>query len=107
MRASRREAHVRRWMALLALLPLATTLSPMPVSAQLSVPPGLACTPASSGLIVCTAKVPSWDGIPLDVDVTLPAGPVRPPPVIVMLHGYANQKTEWESSSAGSSNPDK
>jgi predicted acyl esterase len=94
-------------MALLALLPLATTLSPMPVSAQLSVPPGLACTPASSGLIVCTAKVPSWDGIPLDVDVTLPAGPVRPRPLIVMLHGYANQKTEWESSSAGSSNPDK
>ncbi|MHB1537400.1 MAG: CocE/NonD family hydrolase [Solirubrobacteraceae bacterium] len=47
-----------------------------------------------------TQRVPSWDGVPLDVNVTLPnpaehgAGPY---PTIVMLHGYGGSKTELES----------
>lgn len=43
--------------------------------------------------------VPSFDGVPLDVDVTLPAassGP-GPYPTIVMLHGYGDDKTSFES----------
>jgi fermentation-respiration switch protein FrsA (DUF1100 family) len=47
--------------------------------------------------------VPSWDGVPLDVDVTLPAGKTHgkrahaPYPTIVMLHGYGGDKTDFES----------
>jgi predicted acyl esterase len=46
-----------------------------------------------------TTRVPSWDGVPLDVDVTLPPesdGP-GPYPTIVMLHGYGSTKTNFES----------
>ncbi|MGB7588669.1 MAG: CocE/NonD family hydrolase, partial [Solirubrobacterales bacterium] len=42
--------------------------------------------------------VPSFDGVPLDVDVTLPSKEHRAPyPTIVMLHGYGGDKTDFES----------
>src|SRR4051794_19723595 len=42
-------------------------------------------------------RVPSWDGAPLDVDVTLPPTGSGPFPTIVMLHGYAQDKTVFET----------
>ena len=49
--------------------------------------------------------VPSFDGVPLDVDVTLPATGNGPFPTIVMLHGWGNDKTSFEASSpAGDGN---
>ena len=43
-------------------------------------------------------RVPSWDKVPLDVDVTLPAQNTGTRhPLIVMLHGFGNNKHEWES----------
>jgi hypothetical protein len=57
--------------------------------------------PAYSGLQVCTGQVPSFDGAHLDVDLTLPAGPAPGDgtghPLVVMLHGFGNDKHEWES----------
>jgi predicted acyl esterase len=44
-------------------------------------------------------RVPSFDGVPLDVDVTLPATGQGPFPTIVMLHGWGGNKTSFESSS--------
>jgi predicted acyl esterase len=44
-------------------------------------------------------RVPSFDGVPLDVDVTLPAQGNGPFPTIVMLHGWGGNKTNFESSS--------
>ena len=83
-------------------------IGPAPAQAQPSLPAGVSCSQASpTSPIVCTGKIPSWDGVPLDTDLTLPPGPVIPRPLLVMLHGYANDKTEWESASASSSNPDK
>ncbi len=41
--------------------------------------------------------VPSFDGVPLDVDVTLPATGNGPFPTIVMIHGWGNDKTSFES----------
>ena len=41
--------------------------------------------------------MPSWDGAPLDVDVTLPATGDGPFPTIVMLHGYGQDKTVFET----------
>src|SRR6266852_45655 len=37
---------------------------------------------------VCTGTVPSFDGTPLDADLTLPAAGAQPLPLIVMLHGW-------------------
>jgi hypothetical protein len=52
-----------------------------------------------SRLEICSGEVPSFDGTPLDVDLTKPLhmrGPHRHP-LVVMLHGFANDKHEWES----------
>jgi predicted acyl esterase len=42
-------------------------------------------------------RVPSFDGVPLDVDVTLPATGAGPFPTIVMLHGWGGNKTSFEA----------
>jgi predicted acyl esterase len=66
-------------------------------------PFGHACVP-QSGVRFCPTKtdaqrVPSFDGVPLDVDVTLPLTGGGPFPTIVMLHGFGGQdKTFWEAS---------
>jgi cephalosporin-C deacetylase-like acetyl esterase len=44
-------------------------------------------------------RVHSFDGVPLDVDVTLPKTGEGPFPTIVMLHGWGGNKTAFESSS--------
>lgn len=46
-----------------------------------------------------TERVPSFDGVPLDADVTLPAAGRGPFPLIVMLHGLGGSKTSFESAS--------
>jgi fermentation-respiration switch protein FrsA (DUF1100 family) len=45
-------------------------------------------------------RVPSWDGVPLDVDVTLPATGAGPFPAIVMLHGFPGTKASLEADDA-------
>jgi predicted acyl esterase len=74
-------------------------------SAAARAPFGHACT-AQNGVRFCPTttldqRVPSFDGVPLDVDVTLPATGEGPWPTIVILHGYGGNKTNGESSSAG------
>jgi hypothetical protein len=44
-------------------------------------------------------RVRSFDGVPLDVDVTLPAVGNGPFPTIVMMHGWGEGKTAFETSS--------
>src|SRR6184192_2061105 len=44
-----------------------------------------------------TGKVASFDGVPLDVDLTVPQGPISPRPLLVMMHGWGGSKTDWES----------
>ena len=45
-----------------------------------------------------TDRVPTWDGVPIDVDVTLPPDGDGPFPTIVMIHGLGGNKTSFESS---------
>jgi predicted acyl esterase len=66
-------------------------------------PFGHACQ-AQNGVRFCPTtsraeRVPTFDGVPLDVDVTLPAQGNGPFPTIVMLHGWGGDKTNFESSS--------
>src|ERR1700730_4258790 len=72
-------------------------------------PFGHACK-AQNGVRFCPTetlaqRVPSFDKVPLDADVTLPATGTGPFPTIVMLHGWGNSKTDFESTSpAGDGN---
>ena len=59
---------------------------------------------AQNGVLFCPTtsraeRVPTFDGVPLDVDVTLPAQGNGPFPTIVMLHGWGGSKTAFESTS--------
>jgi fermentation-respiration switch protein FrsA (DUF1100 family) len=66
-------------------------------------PFGHACK-AQDGVRFCPTetlaqRVPSFDGVPLDADVTLPASGSGPFPTIVMMHGWDGSKTSFESTS--------
>ena len=59
---------------------------------------------AQNGVRFCpteslSQRVATFDGVPLDVDVTLPPSGSGPFPTIVMLHGWGGSKTDFESSS--------
>jgi hypothetical protein len=76
-------------------------LLPAAASAADPAPLGLTCAP-QAGVRFCqgngsTQRVPSFDGVPLDADVTLPASGSGPFPTVVMLHGYGGDKTDFES----------
>jgi dienelactone hydrolase len=95
-------------LALTVALAVASVVAP---SAQAAAPNpfGHACTPQDGVLFCPTAadaqRVASFDGVPLDVDVTLPASGDGPFPTIVMMHGWSQSKSAFESHSpAGSYN---
>jgi fermentation-respiration switch protein FrsA (DUF1100 family) len=98
---------VRRMLFVFGLL--VAGLAPAASAAAAPGPFGHPCTTQSDGTRLCPTTdggpgqtvngVPSFDGVPLDVDVTLPSkghgnGPY---PTIVMLHGYGGDKTDFES----------
>ncbi len=81
-----------------AVAALAT--APAALAGTTPTPFGNPCA-AQDGVRFCPAttlaqRVPSWDGTPIDADVTLPATGRGPWPTIVMLHGYGNTKTDFE-----------
>lgn len=46
---------------------------------------------------VCSGMVQSFDATPLDVDVSIPDSATGALPLMVMLHGWGNSKTDFES----------
>jgi fermentation-respiration switch protein FrsA (DUF1100 family) len=84
----------------LAVFPTAAVAVQAPFGHPCSTrPDGTRFCPTTDGAAGETVDgVPSFDGVPLDVDVTLPAGKNGPYPTIVMLHGYGGEKTDFESS---------
>src|SRR3954454_4779196 len=85
-------------LAALALAPAASA-APAP-------PFGHACTPREGALfcptLIDAARVPSFDGVPLDVDVILPPTGDGPFPTIAMLHGFAGSKGDPEAGGTAS-----
>jgi len=80
---------------------LSTVLAPAAAPAADPTPFGNPCTP-QLGVRFCpaadlTQRVPSWDKVPMDVDVTLPATGDGPFPTIVMMHGYGGNKGAYEA----------
>ncbi len=99
-----RRFSVVNHLAALALVGALSLASAAPAVAAPPAPWGHPCTP-QNGVLFCPTttlpqRVPSFDGVPLDVDVTLPATGNGPFPTIVMLHGWGNDKTSFESSTA-------
>jgi fermentation-respiration switch protein FrsA (DUF1100 family) len=94
----------RRVLAVVAAV-AAAMLAAAGAEAAPPAPFGHACEPRN-GVLFCPTRtladrVPSFDGTPLDVDVTLPADAEagRPLPTIVMLHGWGGDKSSFESDS--------
>ena len=89
---------------------IAGLVAAAPAAASSTAPFGHACT-AENGVRFCpttepAARVPSFDGIPLDVDVTLPEKGKGPFPTIVMLHGFGGSKTDFETTSPAGPAPE-
>ena len=82
---------------------LATLLGSSPPAVAASAAPfGHSCS-GELGIRFCPTDTPSqrvrsFDGVPLDVDVTLPASGNGPYPTIVMLHGWGQNKGAFETS---------
>ena len=61
----------------------------------------LACTP-SEGVRFCegsiATRVPTFDGVPIDANVTLPATRSKNLPLVIQLHGWAGSKSGLGSS---------
>lgn len=73
-------------------------------------PFGNACVQESYGVRFCPAaslsqRVPSFDGAPIDADVTLPASGSGPWPTLVMAQPYGTDKTEYETTAASGAGP--
>jgi fermentation-respiration switch protein FrsA (DUF1100 family) len=87
------------------LLVAAAALLALPGVAQAAPPNpfGHACTPQHGALFCPTAsdaeRVPSFDDVPIDVDVTLPPAGDGPFPAIVMLHGWGGNKGSFQETS--------
>jgi dienelactone hydrolase len=65
-------------------------------------PLGMSCnrvqSPDGVDYTFCTGKVLTFDGVPLDTDLSVPAGLLQAHlPLLVMIGGDDNHKTEWES----------
>ena len=84
----------------------AALLTPAAASAAPPNPFGHPCTPQNGTLFCPSAtldqRVPTWDGVPIDVDVTLPETGDGPFPTIVMVHGLGGSKTAFESNDENS-----
>jgi ABC-2 type transport system ATP-binding protein len=65
-------------------------------------------SPDGAGHRICTAHVPSFDGTALDTTLTLPArAPRRGLPLVVFLHGFLTDKSEYLSETAAGTGPDR
>lgn len=100
------EGRVHRVLAALAAMVAVVTVvtigAPRPAAAATSCPLRLTATanvsPAGGGsYTVCSGRLPSFDGTPLDADVSIPDGAKGPLPLIVMLGGWGSSKTAFEA----------
>ncbi len=97
--ARRRHTAVRPIAAVLGVLVAALIVTSSAAAAPQ--PFGHSCT-AQNGVRFCptantSQRIPTFDGVPLDADVTLPAKAMDRFPTIVMMHGYGGSKTNFES----------
>jgi hypothetical protein len=81
----------------IAIAATALALGATDAAAQQTSVLGIPCVPEEGGVSFCqgslATRVPTWDGVPLDVDVWVPPAEVKAPyPLIVALHGFGATK---------------
>ncbi|MDT4939980.1 MAG: type transport system ATP-binding protein, partial [Pseudonocardiales bacterium] len=90
--------------AAFAVSPPGTAAVPSAAPAPLNLP----CANYPGGDTICSGEVRSFDGSPLDVDVTLPtSGTGSKHPLLLFFHGFGNNKHEWESTTDEGDGADK
>jgi predicted acyl esterase len=93
-----------------AIAACAALLVPPAAVAAPPSPFGHACSDQNGVLFCPTAtldqRVPTWDAVPIDVDVTLPPSGDGPFPTIVMVHGLGQSKTAFEAIDETGTGPD-
>jgi predicted acyl esterase len=110
--ASRMLRPVSKVLALTGFLAAALTMGAQagaapPTLAQLAASKlGLSCSKVTTSdnvsYMKCSGEIPSFDGLGLDADVSIPLTATRAAQTLVMLHGWSQDKTFWEAgSSAG------
>ena len=102
-------SSVSKLLALIVLLASALTAGAQadsqPTLAQLAASKlGLSCakvtTSDSVAYMKCSGEIPSFDGLGLDTDVSIPLDATKARQTLVMLHGWSQDKTFWEASTA-------
>src|SRR4051794_9452107 len=82
----------------------AFALAPTAAAAAAPTPFGHACTPQNDVRFCPTpdlaSRPASFDGTPIDVDVTLPAEGDGPFPTILLMHGLGGNKTSFEDANS-------
>src|SRR5688572_21225515 len=81
-------AVTRRLLLVLCL----TLLAPATAAAEHRKPFGTLNCPLQEKVRFCEGEVPTFDGIPLDVNVTLPPTGDGPYPLIILSHGWGGQR---------------
>ncbi|MEA2429054.1 MAG: hypothetical protein QOF37_2682, partial [Thermoleophilaceae bacterium] len=66
-----------------------------PASAAAQAPLDLASCAPTQGVYQCSGLAPTWDGVPLDTAVTLPAAGKANLPLVVEIHGFGNSRYEY------------
>jgi predicted acyl esterase len=79
----------------------ATVTCPLSMMASSPVTP-----PGGQPFVVCTGRIRSFDGTPLDTDVTIPIHHGVSVPLVGFLHGWGGSKTDWESTTLAGNGAD-
>lgn len=80
--------------AVLAFAPAAASADPKPFGRECALDAGVRFCPSTT----LADRVPTFDGTPLDVDVTLPPTGEGPFPTLLLLHGLSSNKGEMTTS---------
>ncbi|HEY2543617.1 MAG TPA: CocE/NonD family hydrolase [Gaiellaceae bacterium] len=71
---------------------------------------GISCSKVTTSdnvsYMKCSGEIPSFDGIGLDTDLSIPLDATRPRQTLVMLHGWSQDKTYWEADTAAGNGAD-
>src|SRR5947207_14616456 len=83
-----------------------TVLPPRAAAGPLGMTGTDVTSPDGVAYTLYTGKVASFDVVPLDVDLTVPQGPISPCPLLVKMHCWGGSKTYWESPTVHNTSPD-
>lgn len=71
---------------------------------------GLSCSKVTTSddvsYMKCSGEIPSFDGLGLDTDLSIPLDAARPRQTLVMLHGWGQDKTLWEAGTTAGNGAD-